>query len=185
MNLAVASGLLEACRAMQRGHLGIDSSGPASPEKVAAKRRAAELVGMIARPGQVALEVGAETNYAAMFAELGITVIPQNLPADMHALDAEAEYDGAIAMHVLEHSPFPLYVLAMLHRAVRPGGWLYVAVPHVNARWARDAAHFSVLHPDNWARLLDVAGWRVLERESGKLGPKPEKVEERFLCSRP
>lgn len=184
MNANIVADLLGKCATEQRGHVGIESSGPPSREKVKAKKRAAELVAQLAKPGQVALEIGAETNYTHLFEKVGVTVELLNLPADMHDLDAVAKYDGAIAMHVLEHSPFPLYVLAVLHRAVKDGGWFYVAVPHVNKRWARDPAHFSVLHPDTWARLLTHAGWTVVHRESGKLGPKPEKVEERFLCSR-
>lgn len=184
MNAGIVADLLRKCAAEQRGHVGIESSGPPSREKVRAKKRAAELVSRLARSGQVALEIGAETNYTHLFESVGVAVEPLNLPADMHDLDAVETYDGAIAMHVLEHSPFPLYMLAALHRAVKQGGWLYVAVPHVNKRWARDTAHFSVLHPDTWVRLLGHAGWTVVHRESGKLGPKPEKVEERFLCSK-
>lgn len=176
--------ILARAAAEQRGHAGIVSSGPSSSVKDAAKRRAAELVGRLARAGDRALEIGAESGYRPVFEAVGVAIVPLNLPDDMHAIDAVAAYDGAIAMHVLEHSPFPAYVLAALHRAVRPGGWLYVAVPHVTKRWVRDPAHFSVLHPDAWARLLAWSGWQVEHRESGKLAARADAVEERFLCVR-
>lgn len=175
---------LAASVAAQRGHAGIESSGPASPVKVAAKQRAAELIAAVSERGDCVMEIGAEGNYRHLLDALGLAVEPVNLPDDMHEISAVGEYDGAIAMHVLEHSPFPLYVLRALYRAVRPGGWLYAAVPHVTDKWARDTAHFSVLHPDAWAYLLDVAGWNVLVRESGKLAKRASAVEERFLCER-
>ena len=163
----VVAETLGACASAQRGHAGIFSSGPDSPTKRAAKARAVELIGSVAAQGDKVLEIGAEDNYRPMLEAIGVSVEPVNLPADMHDIEATDQFDGAIAMHVLEHSPFPLYVLRVLCRAVRPGGWLYVATPHVTQRWAQDTAHFSVLHPDAWAYLLRMAGWAVLERESG------------------
>lgn len=184
LNRKLVGDLLATCAAAQRGHAGIESSGPDSPAKAAAKRRATALIATVASRGQRVVEIGAEENYRPLLEEIGLEVDPINLPSDMHDLDARDRYDGAIAMHVLEHSPFPLYILAALHRAVRAGGWLYVAVPHVTRRWARDAAHFSVLHPDAWVRLLEVAGWEIRARESGKLAERKNAVEERFLCVR-
>lgn len=156
-------------------------SGPDKPpntEKAAAKLRAAAIVG--AQPGARVLDVGGEEFYRPAFEANGLTIEPLNLPADMHELRAEHEYDGALAMHVLEHSPFPLYVLLLIHRALRPGGFLYVAVPHPRDKWIRHAAHFTVLPPDAWARLLEDAAFRVEQREDGPFGPRSR--EERFLC---
>lgn len=151
---------------------------PVGPAKRAAKARAAEIVGE--RDGAVVLDVGGESYYSEAFTARGISLVQLNRPDDMHAMSYAAEFDGALAMHVLEHSPFPLLVLRLIRRALVPGGFFYVAVPHVTRKWIKHPAHFSVLDPRAWKRLLYDADFKVTHQESGPFGPKS--TEERFLC---
>lgn len=156
-------------------------SKPAGPSagKRAAKARAAEIIG--SRPGARVLDVGGEAYYAAEFEARGMVVQRMNTEqGDMHYMSSVEAFDGALAMHVLEHSPFPLHVLRLIRRALVPGGFLYVAVPHPRRKWIRHAAHFTVLPVDGWKRLLRDAGFRIVRQESGKFGPSS--IEERFLC---
>lgn len=153
-----------------------------SAGKVAAKARAAEIVGRVAKPGSRVLDVGAESFYRADFAARGVELEPLNVVdgEDMHTMTADGEYDGALAMHVLEHSPVPLYVLMLLKRAVRPGGFVYIAVPRPRKKWVQHAAHFTVLPARGWRRLIADSGLRLVSEETGLFGPKSK--EHRFLC---
>lgn len=176
MNVVVAEQALALARSRQRRY--DDCIGP---EKRRAKARAAAIIGR--RPGAKVLDVGHEPFYAPEFETRGMTLVPLNLPdGDMHTLSAVEEYDGALAMHVLEHSPFPLYVLMLLHRAIRPGGWLYAAVPAPRKKWLKHEAHFATLKPMGWHRMLADAGFRVGHYETGLFGPRSK--EARFLCTR-
>src|SRR5690606_15236018 len=110
MNVVVAEQALALARSRQRRY-----DDCIAPEKRRAKARAAAIIGR--RPGAKVLDVGHEPFYAPEFETRGMTLVPLNLPdGDMHTLSAVEEYDGALAMHVLEHSPFPLYVLMLLDR---------------------------------------------------------------------
>ena len=154
-----------------------------SKQKIAAKIRAAEICSAVMREGDVILDVGHEMFAAAPFLVRGASRIEAvNLPQDMHELSAVDEFDGALAMHVLEHSPFPLYVLLAIRRALKEGGWLYVAVPEPTKKWITHKAHFTVLSLRGWKKLLKDAGFTILSFEKGKFGPKS--IEGRFLCRR-
>ena len=175
MNVQVMELTLEMARDRQFNYS--DRRRP-SREKRMAKKRAAEIVGP--RPADSVIDIGGEDFYRTYF-ELGL-IAPCNLPElDMHDLAVGDRYDGALAMHVLEHSPCPLYVLMLLRGALKlDAGWLYVAVPHPRRKWFSHPAHFTVLHPDGWARLLADVGFTITHRESGRFGPRS--VEERFFC---
>lgn len=178
MDTALAADVLALCRDRQHTYYVPDAT---SPEKRAAKARAAALVAQ-ALDGGTLLDIGGEDFYAPDFAQHGLSLVARNLPDDMHdPLPVGAWYDGAVAMHVLEHSPFPLYLLVMLRRVVRTGGVLYVAVPHPRRKWMEHASHFTTLHPVAWARLLADAGWTITHQETGPFGPKS--LEERFVCA--
>jgi hypothetical protein len=176
MNVELMEMVLEFARHRQYNY---SARRPPCRQKRAAKKRAAQIVGP--RPGARVLDVGGEAFYVKYFT--GMQITPFNLPDDMHALASLDCYDGALAMHVLEHSPCPLYVLWLLDCALKlDAAWLYVAVPHPRPKWLAHPAHFTVLHPDGWARLIEDSGFVITHREHGAFGPKS--VEERFLCER-
>jgi SAM-dependent methyltransferase len=179
----VVAEVLDLCRRQQTGHPGDWRSGNVHPDSYASKVRAAEICRRLAKPGDVALEIGAEEPYRKEFERRGIKVVPLTLPdGEMHTMDFAAEFDGCIAMHVLEHSPFPMYVLRLIQRAVKPGGWMYFAVPYPGKWRHRYTAHFSVLHPDMWATVFTTLGIEIVAREVGRFPSRKKPVEERFLC---
>ena len=154
------------------------------PEKLAAKRRAAELIKSRLPEGGRLLDVGGEEFYHPYFD--GFDIMTHNLPdRDMHAMPYREEFDAVVAMHVLEHSPFPLLVLSLIHRALKPGGWLYVAVPRPCNKFCRKFGHWSVMRAQMWNTLITGAGFEIPYAQVGKFGPKKEWVEARFLCQRP
>lgn len=181
IDATLAAAAIARTNGVQRRH----DAGPIEPLKRAAKRHATDLLNGALAEGSRILDVGGETFYHADLA--GHTVDVANLPdTDMHALSAEAVYDAALAMHVLEHSPFPLYVLHLLHRALVGGGLLYVAVPHPSPRICHQRfGHWTVMPPVMWRRLLEGAAFEIDLQETGKMGARADWVEERFLARRP
>lgn len=153
------------------------------PKKLAAKARAVALLSARLPDGARVLDVGGEPFYQPpLAARYALTSL--NLPADMHAMAYVGAFEGALAMHVLEHSPAPLYVLALLHRALAPGGWLYVAVPKPCVKFCRGYGHRSVLPDPMWRTLLAEAGFRVELAEAGSFGRRRRWVEYRYLAER-
>jgi SAM-dependent methyltransferase len=154
------------------------------PEKVAAKKRAAALLTERLPAGGRLLDVGGEEFYHVHLSLFEI--VTHNLPEnDMHTINYREEFDAVLAMHVLEHSPFPLLVLTLIRRALKPGGFLYVAVPRPCDKFCRKFGHWSVMRARMWMTLIAGAGLKIVHQELGKFGPKKEWVEERFLCQRP
>lgn len=153
------------------------------PKKLAAKARAVELLGAQLFDGARVLDVGGEPFYQGpLAARFRLTSL--NLPDDMHGMAFTGAFEGALAMHVLEHSPAPLYVLALLHRALVPNGWLYVAVPKPCAKFCEGYGHRSVMPDPMWRTLLTQAGFRVAFAESGSFGRRKRWVEHRYLAVR-
>lgn len=153
------------------------------PAKLAAKQRAIRLLSGKVAPGARVLDVGGEDFYQRPLRDR-YELTSLNLPDDMHAMTFDGEFEGALAMHVLEHSPAPLYVLALLHRALVPGGWLYVAVPKPCTRFCEGYGHMSVLPDPMWRTLLTRAGFRIEEAEKGPFGWRARWIEYRYLAAR-
>jgi len=95
----------------------------------------------------------------------------------------DAYFDGAIVWHVLEHLPDPAASLAAIHRVLRPGGRLVLAVPNfasLQARWAgpawfhldlpRHLYHFPLAA---LRRLLDRSGFDLLSEHHFSLRQNP------------
>jgi SAM-dependent methyltransferase len=154
------------------------------PNKLAAKKRAIALLSDHLHSGERILDVGGESFYQTgpMWEQYEVTSL--NLPDDMHDMAFDGEFDGALAMHVLEHSPAPLFVLKLIHRALIAGGWLYVAVPKPFAKFCRNYGHMSVLPDPMWRTLLKVAGFRLHHAEAGSFGRRKRWVEYRYLAER-
>ncbi len=140
------------------------------------KKRASEWV-----KGKV-LDVGGEGFYKEDFED----VVQLNLPDDMHKMIYCDEFDGVVAMHVLEHSPFPFYVLLLIKRALKKGGKFYLAVPHPSEFVEKLVnCHYSVLMPNMWHKLLIEAGFKIEKRETGLFNDYKDATEERFFCVKP
>jgi SAM-dependent methyltransferase len=179
VNVAVMRQTFEAVAAMQ-GRF----DHAQHPNKLLAKERAITLLTGKLSKGARVLDVGGEEFYQGpLRAQYEVTTL--NLPDDMHAMEHEAAFDGALAMHVLEHSPAPLYLLKLLYRALVPGGWLYVAVPKPSATFCQKKyGHVSVLLDPMWRSLLVTAGFRLEHTESGSFGRRKRWVEYRYLVQR-
>lgn len=122
----------------------------------ARNRLIAQLVSETIGPGDRFLEVGCGTGYvlralvqqcqvcatgSELFEE-GLQYARQRVPeADFVQLDArkmpyEKVFDAAGAFDVLEHIDDDLGVLHGLHRAIRPGGFLFITVPQHRWLWS-------------------------------------------------
>ena len=148
-------------------------------EKRIAKQRAAEIVRDHLKGTRI-LDIGGEGWYAEYFPPME----QFNLPNDMHTLSAINTYDAIIAMHVLEHSPFPLAVLLNIYQALKPTGIMYAAVPRPVEPFLTLPSHFAVLAKENWVKLFNHAGFRPVFVESGRFGNYDPAIEERFVCTK-
>lgn len=69
---------------------------------------------------------------------------------------APATFDAAIAEQVFEHLYTPVEYLRELHRVLRPGGVLYVAVPNFGGLAAKTkGAAWDLVHPVSHVRYFD------------------------------
>ncbi|KAF0112789.1 MAG: type 11 methyltransferase [Rhodospirillaceae bacterium] len=106
----------------------------------------------------VGLTLGAD---AAVCRSKGLPV----LETDFAFLDfPNATFDLVWCRHALEHSAFPLFTLAEIHRVLRPQGLVYVEVPAPDTacHHERNPNHYSVLSKDMWLSLFGKAGFDVL-----------------------
>ena len=143
-------------------------------------------------PGPL-LDIGCSMGYALRAAEaLGLACCgvdcsdfavqacrAQGLQAQLGRMGALPFADGSFAIvtmkHVLEHTPDPRVALADVARVLRPGGGVFIAVPHAGYRKAvRDpqrsgfyrperhgTEHFLYFTPATLSRLLEDVGFRV------------------------
>jgi SAM-dependent methyltransferase len=101
---------------------------------------------------------------------------------------ANDEFGLVTMKHVLEHTPDPRAALREVHRVLRSGGGLFIAIPHAGYRKARRAPqssryylpaahgreHFVYYTPATLTRLLEQEGFavkavnpRLLHRQAG------------------
>lgn len=143
-------------------------------EKIEAKKRPVNFI-----KGKI-LDLGGESFYQQFFSG-EITSI--NLPKDIHDIKYENEFDGVLAMHILEHSPCPFYVLLLINRALKKDGTLYVSVPTPENKYFLEMKeHFSVLSYQGWEKLIQFAGFDITKKEDGIFGNYKKAEERRFFC---
>jgi SAM-dependent methyltransferase len=103
---------------------------------------------------------------------------------------ADGEFALVTMKHVLEHTPDPRSALREVHRVLRPGGGVFIAIPHAGYRKAERSPqasryylpqahgreHFVYYTPQTLTRLLAEVGFRVvavnpqlLHRRAGRL----------------
>ncbi len=149
-----------------------------SPEKLEAKKQSCEILNGVTQG--LILDIGGEDFYRQY---LKGRVEEYNLPKDMHDLSEVEKYDGIMAMHVLEHSPFPLLVLENIIRALKPGGYICLVVPEPEPFIVEDfPEHFSCLTKEGWVQLLKFVGFNIILLEKGTF--TKGWVEYRFLAKK-
>lgn len=95
----------------------------------------------------------------------------------------DAHFDEVIVWHVLEHLRDPRATIAEIHRILRPGGKLVVAVPNftsAQSRWAGAAwfhldlpRHLHHFGADALVRMIDAAGFDVVSCHHFSLRQNP------------
>jgi 2-polyprenyl-3-methyl-5-hydroxy-6-metoxy-1,4-benzoquinol methylase len=83
-------------------------------------------------------------------------------------------FQAVVLWHVLEHLPEPVASLKEIHRLLRPGGWLSVAVPNFGGAQARASKgnwfhldlprHFWHFDAEALENLLESAGFQIVSR---------------------
>jgi ubiquinone/menaquinone biosynthesis C-methylase UbiE len=130
-------------------------------------------------PGAKVLDVGCgqgvalEVFKAAGLDPVGITLGPDAeacrakglnvVEMDLAFLEFEdASFDLVWCRHALEHSVFPFFTLAEMHRVLKPGGLLYVEVPapDTSCRHQTNPNHYSVLGKSMWIELIRRVGFK-------------------------
>lgn len=100
---------------------------------------------------------------------------------DMHELDAKEQYDQVLARHVLEHSPFPLFLLLLIKQVLKSYGEAVIVVPEPKGRWVlKHNGHASTLMPDTWEKLFGMAGFDIRWGSYGHW-TKTGEIEYRYL----
>lgn len=129
-------------------------------------------------PGARVLDVGCGQGVALeLFRDAGLEGIGITLGADVEACRAKGlnaiemdfafldfpdqSFDMVWCRHALEHSVFPYFTLAEMHRVLKPGGVLYVEVPAPDTacRHQTNPNHYSVLGRSMWVELMKRAGF--------------------------
>jgi len=87
--------------------------------------------------------------------------------ADLFRLGTEdfatRKYRTVFSFEVLEHLPAPLESLKIINNLLEEGGYLVATSPFpFKKNIICDSTHLSVLHPLNWRRLLELAGFDII-----------------------
>ncbi|MEJ7765499.1 MAG: methyltransferase domain-containing protein [Acidimicrobiales bacterium] len=138
--------------------------------------------GTIDLPGLGFRAIGVELD-AALAAKLARRTSPvlQGVRADGRALPfADASFDGAVVIEVLEHVPTPERLLGDLRRVLRPGAIVCVAVPTsyseriyacLHPRYLANAEHVNRFTREALKAMVAGAGFEIERVEVRNLGP--------------
>jgi ubiquinone/menaquinone biosynthesis C-methylase UbiE len=129
-------------------------------------------------PGARVLDVGCGQGLALeMFRDAGLDPVGITLGPDaevcrqkgLNVLEMDfaflefpdAAFDLVWCRHAIEHSVFPFFTLAELHRVLKPGGVLYLEAPAPDTacRHQTNANHYSVLGKSMWLELIRRVGF--------------------------
>ena len=135
----------------------------------------AERVDLLRSPQRV-LHFAAEPGVAKRLRDVRtLDYMPADLdpPRGFERVDATdirvpGQFDGVIAMHVLEHIPDDRAAMREFHRVLRPGGWAFVMVPIGPTGETYEDP--SIVSPDERQRVFGqhdhvrVYGWDVEQR---------------------
>lgn len=167
-------------------------------------------------PGPL-LDIGCSVGYTLRAAqELGLppvgsdlsqyavkTCREQGFRAELGELSSLPFQDGEFGLvtmkHVLEHTPDPRSALREVRRVLRPGGGVFIAIPHAGYRKAVRAPqlsryylpaahgreHYVYYTPATLSRLLQEEGYRVVAVHPQlvhRAAPLPRRLGERLLA---
>ncbi|MGH9196410.1 MAG: class I SAM-dependent methyltransferase, partial [Acidimicrobiia bacterium] len=114
-------------------------------------------------------ERGAEVHSVDPFAYDLLESSGHNAYKELRDLPASIEFDGAVAVEVLEHVPHPDVTLGEIASVLSERGWLYLSTPNrggLNARMFRGswreidkAGHLYFFDPKSIHRLLSGSGF--------------------------
>lgn len=90
--------------------------------------------------GQVAAAHAADPNVDEI---LPVSFVSQRPPYNFIATES---FDFVIASHVIEHLANPLASIEEFYRIIRPGGIIYLVVPHKDFSFDKDRIETSLLH---------------------------------------
>lgn len=108
----------------------------------------------------------------------GLTILP-----DLDALDGGSPFDAVVLSQVLEHVAHPLPLLQTLHRRLRKGGILFVAVPNAQGVSVPQNFHqFTLVQPVEHMNAFTPATLRQIGRKAGFL---PVRRPSAFVTTRP
>lgn len=95
-----------------------------------------------------------------------------HIPVDNTSVDLneepfpwEGRYDYIFDFEVLEHLFNPLFHLRQLHKALKPGGRVFLSTPRGKPYFLWHYQHFHEIHPKQFYFLLDYAGFEVVRSE--------------------
>lgn len=125
-------------------------------------------------------DLGSEVYSKRLLKERFDNVYGYNLKdGDMHNYIPAGKSPAIFARHVLEHSPFPLYMLCLLREALK--GEMVVVVPKPETEWVLNhPAHVSVLPKEQWEKLFKLSGFEIKKCIEGTW-TKEGHVEYRYL----
>lgn len=131
-----------------------------------------------------------ETNY---YKKLEEQAVGEKLPVDIVASgDAlplpDESQDFVVSAHVLEHFPDPIKALKEWYRVIRPGGYIFMIIPHKERTFDRDRPrttlrelinrhagkitakpnpddHYSVWVTADLVELINYLGWKLVRVE--------------------
>jgi SAM-dependent methyltransferase len=123
---------------------------------------------------------------------------PPLLGAENYLTSSELEsrgsaWDVILCRHVLEHSYTPVEMLLELRKLLRPGGFLVIEVPALDAMIAGLFGrywdgYYAPFHPMHFTRgplraALEAAGYKVVRESSAEMPKMGRSLQNVFHCS--
>lgn len=149
-----------------------------TPEK---NKAISEVLSLFSKPGYI-LDIGSCPYSKKILEDAGFAVSTWEYEdGDMHNLNFKDKFDFVLARHVLEHSPFPLYLLMLIHQVLKAGGDAIVVVPNPLGRWVmRHNGHVATLSQETWEKIFILAGFDIIWGSYGTW-TKTGEIEFRYL----